>query len=126
MTAGKIRLRNEEEKSFNNSNSEYAEKDDIITFTGGVIGVNENRDDHASCRVSCQITLLNDWLNAFICVSLQSYQQPPATIFFSFTTLFTHLIKTPKNTRMIIAFMKLDLFVDFSVSPFPYICFTSG
>ncbi len=51
MTAGKIRLRNEEERGFTNDNSEYAEKDDIISFMGAVIGVNESRDDHASCRV---------------------------------------------------------------------------
>lgn len=51
MTAGKIRLRNEEERGFTNDNSEYVEKDDIIDFKGTVLGVNESRDDHASCRV---------------------------------------------------------------------------
>ncbi|CAL8135018.1 unnamed protein product [Orchesella dallaii] len=51
ITHGKIRLRNEEEKQFTDSNSEYAEKDDIVEITGSVIGVNENKDDHAAARV---------------------------------------------------------------------------
>ncbi|ODM95736.1 hypothetical protein Ocin01_10943 [Orchesella cincta] len=51
MTHGKIRLRNEEEKQFTGSNSEYAEKDDIVDIKGNVIGVNENKEDHAAARV---------------------------------------------------------------------------
>jgi len=52
MTSGKIRLRNEEEKQFTDSNSAYAEKDDIVEITGNVIGVNEHKEEHAAARVS--------------------------------------------------------------------------
>ncbi len=54
MTGGKIRLRNAEEKSFNDGNSMYAEKHDIITITGPVYAENVEKapDAHASCRVS--------------------------------------------------------------------------
>ena len=51
MTAGKIRLRNADQKSFTADNSEYVNKDDIVEFTGDVIAVNEDRNEHAAIRV---------------------------------------------------------------------------
>lgn len=51
MTAGKIRLRNEEEKNFTDANSAYAQKNDIITVTGPVYAENQDKNDHAAARV---------------------------------------------------------------------------
>lgn len=51
MTAGKIRLRNDEEKSFTNLNADYASKNDTIEITGPVTALNEDKEEHASARV---------------------------------------------------------------------------
>jgi len=51
VTAGKLRLRNEGESTWTNDNSVYSEKGDIITCTGPVFGLNEEKTDHVSVRV---------------------------------------------------------------------------
>jgi hypothetical protein len=40
MTEGKVRLRNDGEKNWSDSNSKWAEKGDIITVTGAVYAEN--------------------------------------------------------------------------------------
>jgi hypothetical protein len=51
VTAGKFRLRNEEEKSFNDGNSAWIEKNDIVICNGNMYAENFDKDQHVACRV---------------------------------------------------------------------------
>ncbi|CAG7732905.1 unnamed protein product [Allacma fusca] len=50
-TGGKVRVRNADQKQFNNQNSKFVEKGDILAINGPAVAVNEDKDEPAHFRV---------------------------------------------------------------------------